>query len=262
MSAEVAMCIARNCPHLKKLEGCIDVTDMALIEFGKHCPKLTDIWLTNATRWTDTGVVALIEACHQLKDLCIENDPGHDGITDVSILKISESCQQLKVLGLYNLSALTDESLYAIERNCKRLVQLNLGNLLVSNAALKTLCASPNLNSLEIIFVESLDIFDDAILELVKNHHSTLKSIEIYKCNDITDVAIYFISQHCTHLTKLVLSELPYVCHPIYIADILRRNPKLVDLSCKSLGPQNRIVDEDDDLVPMLQTLLDENKSK
>jgi len=196
-----------------------------------------------------------------LTELSIYKDPGgHRGITDVSILKISESCQQLKLLALYYLSALTDESMYAIERNCKHLMNLHLVDLPVSNAALKTLCASPNLTRLRKIVFESLDIFDDCILELVKNAHSNLESIQISVCNNITDVAIYFISQHCTHLTELTLSDIPSVSHPVYIADILRRNPKLVTLSCESLSSQSLIVDDEGNLVPMLQTLLDENK--
>jgi len=55
MSEEVAICIARSCPNLEKLEGCIDVTDTELIEFGKLCPNLSEIWgLDESTRWTDT----------------------------------------------------------------------------------------------------------------------------------------------------------------------------------------------------------------
>ena len=207
-------------------------------------------------------MVALAEGCCQLTDLEIVNRRDNGGITDVSVLKIFESCQQFEALGLSGLPALTDESLHAVEKNCKCLQYLILVELSVSNAGLKTLFASPNLNELRRVVFESLDLFDDTILELVKNNHATLGSLEISKCNNVTDVAMCYISQHCTQLKDLSLCDLPCVSHPIYIAEILRRNLKLVDLSCASLGSQSRIVDEAKKLVPTLQTLLDENKKR
>lgn len=91
------MSITKNCPILEQLHGNIIITDAGLIEFGKRCPQLITF---NLTRFTDVGVMALAEGCRGLKDISIENDSTHDGISDASILKLTESCEYLEYLGL------------------------------------------------------------------------------------------------------------------------------------------------------------------
>jgi F-box/leucine-rich repeat protein 2/20 len=268
-SSDVAACIAKICPRLEKLSGRIDVNDTELILFGKNCPKLTSLILYNSTAWTDIGVIEFAKGCRQLTELIIYSQyyPGEEdgGVTDVSILKVTEFCQMLKSLSLHGLPDLTDESLYAIERNCKSLTSLTLNALYVSNTALKTLFMSPNMKCLVEVYLRSVGNSnngidecnsDDVILELVKNTNATLTVLEIEDCASLTETGICHIANHCTHLQKLVLTQLLYVLLPTNIAEILKRNPQLVQLYCGSLGPNKFIVDNK---YRLIQTLLDEN---
>lgn len=214
--------------------------------------------LNGPSSWTDTGVLALVEGCRQLVELTIHSADGHSGITDASIVKLTESCQYLRSIHLFSLPAITDESIKAISKNCKFLENFSLKNLNVSKAGLQTLFASPNLKCTERIILSKINLCDDCILELVKNS-STIKVLFISECPEVTDVGIYHISNRCTYLTTLKLKHLPFVSHPTYIAEILRRNPKLVGVYFEKLDSKNRIVDGSRKLVPMLQSLLDEN---
>lgn len=265
-SEDVAMSITKNCPNLERLTGLIEITDKELKEFGKLCPMLKNFSLMNDTSWTDTGLSALAEGCRYLKELNIHSDEdnGTDicavGITDASILKLTESCQYLEKLSLIYLPSLTDESMYAIARNCKFLKSISLEHLTVSSEGLKIFCASPSLRGLESIdfsFVKGLT--DDCILELVKNIFNSLYILSISSCVNVSDISMSYVATYCIKLQDLVLSNLPYILDQRHIVDILERNPDLTNLFCDSLGRYNRICDENSNLSPILQELVDKN---
>ena len=256
--ASVAMCIAKNCPLLCKLEGDIELTDTELIAFGKQCPLLSDFCLTDPQGWTDVGIVALAEGCPRLSLIWFNSECD---ITDVSVVKLTESCVYLQDLAFARIPNLTDDSLLAIGQNCKNLKFFSVAFLDgISSAGWKNLFSSPIMKRLEYVHLKSINITDDCILELVKNSNVSLRGLHIFCSPDITDVGMLYISQFSTFLTVLSLQQLPCVSHPSYLAEILKRNPKLVELNCQSLGPQHRIADSECILVPMLMSLLEENR--
>lgn len=254
-SKNIARYIARRCPLLTHLEGIFDISDDELEVFGACCPRLTQLGVKRCDQWTDVGLTALAKGCPLLVCFNLDRLRGARNISDNSIVHISESCTQLERLFLENLPKLTDKSLLAIGQNCKHLKELCLCNLRFSCEHLTAFCALPNLKGLRDIYLEVLTIDDDTILELVRNTHETLRSLNIKSC-DVTDVAMYHIAQHCRMLYDMELHNLPFVSHPKYIADILNRNPNLTSIDCSKLS--EFIVSEDGVLDPMLQALFDE----
>lgn len=257
-SSNVPKFIAEFCINMKFLSGNVDISDMELIEFGKRCPMLTHLCTFTETRWTDAGVMALVDGCRQLTSLYIDNHPGNPGITDLALLMVTQLCKHLRVLKLSHLPALTDMSLSIVGSNCTSLRSLDLKSLNVSSVGLRTLCASTALKYMEGVMLDSLNICDDIIIELVKNTKATLRMLHIVNCN-VTDVSMLNISNNCFHLTYLTLKELPRVSNPEYIAQILRKNRRLITLTCSSVNSQNSICNDYGKLVPSLLSLVDEN---
>eukprot|EP00698_Gefionella_okellyi_P018216 TRINITY_DN5437_c0_g1_i3.p1 TRINITY_DN5437_c0_g1~~TRINITY_DN5437_c0_g1_i3.p1 ORF type:complete len:400 (-),score=88.93 TRINITY_DN5437_c0_g1_i3:4-1203(-) len=111
----VALCT--NCPRINhlNLRGLNTVSSEALQAVAT---LKSLVWFDGSlTRIDDTGVVALVQGCHAIETLILEQC----NVSDVSLLAIGNNLPQLHVLDLQMDNKITDNGILAVGAGCREL---------------------------------------------------------------------------------------------------------------------------------------------
>lgn len=78
-------------------------------------------------------------------------------------------------------------------------------------------------------FTDLPNFTDNALLELVKNAGTTLTSLSLKNCPEISDVGVHHILKYCEKLICFKIISMPLVTLPQYLTDIIKRTPNLTE---------------------------------
>ncbi len=168
-----------NFPNLTdlNLNGCHELTDNALVNVFRQCPKISRLSLYWNPRLTDKGLSGIALApCRQT--LCHLNLSGVKHLTDSAIQLLASSCPNLSRLDLTRLGKLTDLSLVALA-SLDQLTYLNL---------------------------YACTMFTDAGLDALAKGCPRLAFLDLCGCHTITDASVYSLSTYCPLLASLNLT--------------------------------------------------------
>lgn len=98
-----------------------DVSDGTIMPLAV-CKRVERLTLTNCTKLTDIGVMALVEGNRNLLAL---DFAGLDSITDHTLLAVADNCSRLQGLNITGCKQVTDKSICALSENCKSLKRVN-----------------------------------------------------------------------------------------------------------------------------------------
>ena len=99
-----------------------DVSDGTIMPLGV-CKRVERLTLTNCTKLSDTGVMALVEGNRYLLAL---DFAGLDSITDLTLMAVANNCPRLQGLNITSCKQVTDKSLRAVSESCRSLKRVRL----------------------------------------------------------------------------------------------------------------------------------------
>ena len=168
--------VAKSCKNLDrfKLARNIDVTDESLLVLSRHCLLLTDIQFCDMPRMTSTGLAAFLQRCSRIENL---NLSGCTNITEEGLTPI---------IGSPNLRTLC-------LGGCKKIAKHEYAN-----------ANGPKLEFLDISKLVSTS--EITLSHLTAQFGSSLKSINLSNCINISEGAIAMLLEHCPALREVELS--------------------------------------------------------
>lgn len=178
------------------------LTDLSLLAIAEHCPTLRSLDVSHNSRWTDTGLCRVIEACQlyafradgcelsptMLERLCTRVNP------DLSTLCI-DPC-----------AALTEQLLEALVTRCTLMWDLKLSHTDgVNDRTLR--CMGENLPSLACITLDSCpNVRLEGLRALVRGCPN-LEEIHLLACPLVCDQCLIEIAEHSKGLCWLSLTD-------------------------------------------------------
>jgi hypothetical protein len=100
------------------------MTDVALYALSASCQNLTDLWITNCSKFTHRGIAAVGMGCAALRAVKISSC---EGIKSEFVVALAQSCRSLEALEfIKDVAELDDATINTIARNFPRLRRLAL----------------------------------------------------------------------------------------------------------------------------------------
>ncbi|EAU84369.2 SCF E3 ubiquitin ligase complex F-box protein grrA [Coprinopsis cinerea okayama7 len=228
--------IAKSCSRLAELELC-DLpllTPLAVRDIWSFSRKLRTLRLANCPLLTDKAFPAPLS-------MIPTPDPGEEPdkppphtpatwIEELPSLFLRHTADNLRVLDLSSCNKITDNSIDGIVTHAPRIQSLILsGCSLLTDASLDSICklgdhldvlmlahvsnitdravvqvarSCPNLRCIDVAFCRNLT--DMSVFELAGL--GRLRRLSLVRVHKITDIAIFTLAEHATHLERLHLS--------------------------------------------------------
>ncbi|KAL6888304.1 hypothetical protein ACP4OV_009330 [Aristida adscensionis] len=230
--------VMANAAGLQKLRcmnvtSCPGVTDLALASIAKFCPSLKQLYLRKCGSVSDAGLKAFTESAKVLENLQLEECNRvslvgvlafllncSDKFRTLSLVKCMgikdicsapaqlPLCRSLRFLTIKDCPGFTDASLAVVGMICPQLEQVNLSGLgEVTDNGLLPLIKSAEAGLIKVDLSGCKNITDVAVTSLVKAHGKSLKQVSLEGCSKITDASLFAISESCTELAELDLSN-------------------------------------------------------
>lgn len=186
--------VAPMCPCLSELvfSDVASVTDFAVCEVVKHCPKVELLDLHGCPEVTGIAVGKVVEHWPNLWFL----DLTDCDVADVAIMKVAENCRKLQRLGIGN-TKVTDQGIRALAENCHGLKLINIQQC--SQVTDKGIVAlAENCHDLQDVFVDFCQVTYSGILALVEN----CKGLKILTCHGCaTGLRLAELGRQNPHIT-------------------------------------------------------------
>lgn len=230
--------VMANASGLQKLRcisvnSCPGITDLALASISKFCSSLKQLCLKKSGHVSDAGLKAFAESAKLLENLQLEEC---NRVTLVGVLACLINCSQkfrtlslVKCLGVKDICSapaqlpvckslrfltikdcpgFTDASLAVVGMICPQLEQVDLSGLgEITDNGLLPLIGSSEGALVKVDLSGCKNITDLAVSSLVKVHGKSVKQVSLEGCSKITDASLFSISENCTELAELDLSN-------------------------------------------------------
>ncbi|KAI9720889.1 MAG: hypothetical protein M1812_002728 [Candelaria pacifica] len=195
------------------------------------CKRVERLTLTNCSKLTDLGVMALVEGNRSLLALdisglnsitdqtlevvannCVRlqglNISGCVYVTDKPLIEISENCRHIKRLKLNYCSELTDDSIVALANNCPYMLEIDLHDCrnITSKAANALITKGRYLRELRLAHCSL--VTDEAFLTLPNGRtYESLRILDLTNCDQLADEGVEKIISAAPRLRNLVLAK-------------------------------------------------------
>ncbi|AQK69524.1 EIN3-binding F-box protein 1 [Zea mays] len=199
--------IAKFCPSLKKLylRKCGHVSDAGLKAFTESAKVFENLQLEECNRVTLVGILAFLNCSQKFRALSLVKCMGIKDICSVPQLPF---CRSLRFLTIKDCPGFTNASLAVVGMICPQLEQVDLSGLgEVTDNGLLPLIQSSESGLIKVDLSGCKNITDVAVSSLVKRHGKSLKKVSLEGCSKITDASLFTMSESCTELAELDLSN-------------------------------------------------------
>jgi EIN3-binding F-box protein len=201
--------IAKFCPSLKQLylRKCSQISDVLLKDFAESAKVLESLQIEECNRVTLMGILAFLLNCSpKFKALSLVKCIG---IKDICSAPAQlPVCKSLRFLTIKHCPGFTDASLAVVGMICPHLENLDLSGLgAVTDNGLLPLIRSSESGLVNVDLNGCENLTDAAISALVKAHGSSLTHLSLESCSKITDASLFAISESCSELAELDLSN-------------------------------------------------------
>jgi EIN3-binding F-box protein len=201
--------VAKFSPSLKlvNLKKCSKVSDGCLKEFAESARVLENLQVEECNKVTLMGILAFLLNCSpKFKALSLVKCIG---IKDICSAPAQlPVCKSLRSLTIKDCPGFTDASLAVVGMICPQLENVNLSGLgaVTDNGFLPLINSSESgLVNVDLNGCENLT--DGAVSALVKAHGGSLAHLSLEGCSKITDASLFAISESCSQLAELDLSN-------------------------------------------------------
>jgi EIN3-binding F-box protein len=201
--------VAKFSPSLKlvNLKKCSKISDGCLKEFAESSKVLENLQIEECSKVTLMGILAFLLNCSpKFKALSLSKCIG---IKDICSAPAQlPVCKSLRSLTIKDCPGFTDASLAVVGMICPQLENVNLSGLgaVTDNGFLPLMKSSESgLVNVDLNGCENLT--DAAVSALVKAHGASLAHLSLEGCSKITDASLFAISESCSQLAELDLSN-------------------------------------------------------
>ncbi|XP_052160530.1 EIN3-binding F-box protein 1-like [Oryza glaberrima] len=201
--------IAKFCPSLKQLslKKCGQVSDGRLKDFAESAKVLESLQIEECNKVTLMGILAFLLNCSpKFKALSLVKC---NGIKDICSAPAQlPLCKSLRSLTIKDCPGFTDASLAVVGMICPQLENVDLSGLgAVTDNGLLPLIKSSESGLVHVDLNGCENLTDATVSALVKAHGSSLARLSLEGCSRITDASLFAISEGCTDLAELDLSN-------------------------------------------------------
>uniref|UniRef100_J3MFN4 F-box/LRR-repeat protein 15-like leucin rich repeat domain-containing protein n=1 Tax=Oryza brachyantha TaxID=4533 RepID=J3MFN4_ORYBR len=201
--------IAKFCPSLKQLslKKCSQVSDGRLKDFAESAMVLESLQIEECNKVTLMGILAFLLNCSpKFKALSLVKC---NGIKDICSAPAQlPLCKSLRSLTIKDCPGFTDASLAVVGMICPQLENVDLSGLgAVTDNGLLPLIKSSESGLVHVDLNGCENLTDATVSALVKAHGSSLARLSLEGCSKITDASLFAISEGCTDLAELDLSN-------------------------------------------------------
>ncbi|WIA36892.1 hypothetical protein OEZ86_008140 [Tetradesmus obliquus] len=212
-------CLAGCTPRLTHLTLLnVDVTDVVLQYFARHCPGLTHVAIGRTENnafgnfVSDEGLAALARGCRQLGSLALFRCYS---CSDAGLRELAAQGRQLKSLVLHSCPQVTAAGLVSFFEASPGLLALDVlapesgpGSGCLSFEACFALAA--NCSKLKVLRLSeelvSRGVLDDACLAVIGRGCTALQALELVQV-EVSDSLMSVLASHCSQLTSLRLEQ-------------------------------------------------------
>eukprot|EP01090_Pellita_catalonica_P015094 TRINITY_DN3994_c0_g1_i1.p1 TRINITY_DN3994_c0_g1~~TRINITY_DN3994_c0_g1_i1.p1 ORF type:complete len:802 (-),score=55.12 TRINITY_DN3994_c0_g1_i1:40-2226(-) len=230
------------------LSKCMHLTDEAVNALAFHAQaSLTRLSLSGCTKITDKALRILGQSCLGLVWLDIS---GCESVTDSGLAAIASGCPALENLSLAECTRISDPGIADLARKCPHLQSLSVAFCTVSNMALCSLSALPEMQVLDVSHCPliTMDGVQQAMHRwpkldtlVMRGHskctseglrHPSLRYLTLSWCRNLEDIAVSKIGRGCPSLETLDLSRCPKLSGA-YFSTLAQTVPNLRLLNLK-----------------------------
>jgi len=186
------------------LSGCESITNDGLANLS-NCKKLKSLDLSENSSIDDEGLNNLCNGQENLLELNI----ARTSITNKGLKHIAENCNKIENLNLSD-TGINDLGLDKIAKGCPHLIKLNLFDCNIGDVGLKDLVGDEDETKLYLTNINLHrcdDVTADGIKALADACGASLLEIDLSGIDNMNDASLSYISDRCTSLTKVVLSN-------------------------------------------------------
>lgn len=201
--------VAKFCPSLKllHLKKCSKVSDGSLKDFAESAKGLENLQIEECNKVTLMGILSFLLNCSpKFKALSLVKCTG---IKDICAAPAQlPVCKSLRSLTIEDCPGFTDASLAVVGMICPQLENVNLSGLgAVTDNGFLPLIKSSESGLVKVDLNGCENLTDAAVSALVKAHGSSLAHLSLEGCSKITDASLFAISESCSQLAELDLSN-------------------------------------------------------
>lgn len=180
------------------LSGCVHLNEKSsILSFLENISTVLDsIWLKDCEISDDTVKVL----CRRFSNLKVVNLSGCEKITNASCTELGK-LKKLENLNIAGCRLISNEGIRQLALS--NIVEINLGQLyqIASGSFLPLI---PQLTSLKSIVLRRTNVNDEVVREIATYCSSTLESINLEYCPDVTNASIKFLIIACSKLHVLI----------------------------------------------------------
>lgn len=183
------------------LENCRQLNGMNMLASLVKMPGLQMINLSGVANVADGMIQELVSAVGKNLEELYLAECSH--LTDVAMVSITTFCPRLRVLNLDMVSLLTDASLEVLVKNGIRLQRLSIKRCKFSDEALAAFFATLDgcLRHLSLNAVRQAA--DKTLLALAQHPRSSLETLDVSWCRQVTDQGLGLLADSCPNLSEL-----------------------------------------------------------
>uniref|UniRef100_A0A0D9WRX6 F-box domain-containing protein n=1 Tax=Leersia perrieri TaxID=77586 RepID=A0A0D9WRX6_9ORYZ len=201
--------IVKYCPSLKQisLKKCSQVSDGRLKDFAESAKVLESLQIEECNKVTLVGILAFLLNCSpKFRALSLVKC---NGIKDICSAPAQlPLCKSLRSLTIKDCPGFTDASLAVVGMICPQLENVDLSGLgAVTDNGILPLIKSSESGLVHVDLNGCENVTDATVSALVKAHGSSLARLSLEGCSKITDASLFAISEGCTDLAELDLSN-------------------------------------------------------
>lgn len=202
--------LGKGCPNLKQLHirKCCYVSDMGLTAFISKCDALQNLILEECHLISLWGVLSsLVSLNSKLQSLSVVKCMGVKDI-NLPINAALPVCKSLVALTIRDCPEFSSASLATLGQICSNLVHLELTGLVgVTDEGLIPIIMNNDVGLTKVNLKGCSNITDSVVSTLLKQHGDTLQVLNLGGCDKLTDQILLEISQQCTLLEELDMSQ-------------------------------------------------------
>jgi hypothetical protein len=192
------------------------IGDRTLRTIGAVCKRLERLELASVHRCTETGLLAVLDGCPNLKRLTFPN------WGDRALSVLSDRCPSIADLDLMiDLQKVSAESLCAFGR-CHELRELIFHFTEVSTFEAETsdlLWRSVGrLRKVQHLTLRNVNLSDAALPSLGNGFGSTMKSFSLYQVTGVSEVALIQFLETASVMTRIVLATVSTISNKLFEA--------------------------------------------
>ncbi|XP_042447553.1 uncharacterized protein LOC122032340 isoform X1 [Zingiber officinale] len=218
------------------IDGCQNVDAMAILPALKKVNHLEVLSVGGLQSVCDKFVHQLIPICgSHMRELALA---GCEKLSTASIRTIGAHCCRLFAIDLQNLKRLNDSSIGYLANGCRSLQKLKLRRNAFSDEAIAAFLEASGGSLAELSLNNVAKVAEQTALAISRRCCSTLYSLDLSFCREMTDEALGLIVDNCSSLRFLKLFGCTQVTEVFFNGHS--------NSSLKVIGPKGQLLDDSD----------------